>query len=49
MSMKDARNFFWVAKKHRDLYLGIVSSAQINSTISAIYCLCGIFWGMLEK
>ena len=48
-SMKDARivlgrekiqGFFWV------LYLSL---GQINSNISAIYCLCGMIWGMLKK
>ena len=34
------QGFFWV------LYL---SSDHINNNISAIYCLCGIFFGMIKK
>ena len=50
---------FWVYKRRRDFFesrknTGIFSvlcllSAQINNNISAFYCLCGIFWGMLKK
>ena len=38
-SQKKTQEFLWV------LYF---SSAQINNNIIAIYCWCGIFFGMLK-
>ena len=47
--MKDTGIFFGSRKKHRCFVNIVLLTAQINNNINAIYCLCGSFWGVLEK
>ena len=47
-SMKDVGDFLEYSKNMGILWVLYFSSAQINNNISAIYCRCGIFLGMLK-